>query len=54
MAKEIKFDIEARDLLKAGVDKLSNAVKVTLVLKAVTLLSKRNLVHRKLVKMVLQ
>ncbi len=30
MAKEIKFDIEARDLLKAGVDKLSNAVKVTL------------------------
>jgi chaperonin GroEL len=30
MAKEIKFDIEARDKLKAGVDKLSNAVKVTL------------------------
>ncbi|PIF05466.1 MAG: chaperonin GroEL [Draconibacterium sp.] len=30
MAKEIKFDIEARDLLKTGVDKLSNAVKVTL------------------------
>ena len=30
MAKEIKFDIEARDLLKSGVDKLSNAVKVTL------------------------
>jgi len=30
MAKEIKFDIEARDMLKAGVDKLSNAVKVTL------------------------
>ena len=30
MAKEIKFDIEARDLLKNGVDKLSNAVKVTL------------------------
>ena len=30
MAKEIKFDIEARDLLKNGVDKLANAVKVTL------------------------
>ncbi len=30
MAKEIKFDIEARDLLKNGVDQLSNAVKVTL------------------------
>lgn len=30
MAKEIKFDIEARDLLKTGVDKLANAVKVTL------------------------
>lgn len=30
MAKEIKFDIEARDLLKQGVDTLANAVKVTL------------------------
>ena len=30
MAKEIKFDIEARDLLKSGVDKLADAVKVTL------------------------
>ena len=30
MAKEIKFDIEARDLLKKGVDQLANAVKVTL------------------------
>lgn len=30
MAKEIKFDIEARDMLKKGVDKLANAVKVTL------------------------
>jgi len=30
MAKEIKFEIEARDLLKSGVDKLANAVKVTL------------------------
>ena len=30
MAKEIKFDIDARDSLKRGVDKLANAVKVTL------------------------
>ncbi|MBT5424854.1 MAG: chaperonin GroEL [Bacteroidetes bacterium] len=30
MAKEIKYDIEARDLLKKGVDELANAVKVTL------------------------
>ncbi|MCI6549454.1 MAG: chaperonin GroEL [Prevotella sp.] len=30
MAKEIKFDTEARDLLKKGVDQLANAVKVTL------------------------
>jgi len=30
MAKEIKFNIEARDLLKKGVDQLSDAVKVTL------------------------
>ena len=30
MAKEIKFNIEARDALKKGVDAISNAVKVTL------------------------
>ncbi|MDR0536997.1 MAG: chaperonin GroEL [Tannerellaceae bacterium] len=30
MAKEIKFNIEARDLLKKGVDELANAVKITL------------------------
>ena len=30
MAKEIKFNTEARDLLKEGVDALANAVKVTL------------------------
>lgn len=30
MAKEIKFDMEARDLLKKGVDELADAVKVTL------------------------
>ncbi|MBF4983878.1 chaperonin GroEL, partial [Nonlabens mediterrranea] len=30
MAKEIKFDLEARDGIKRGVDALANAVKVTL------------------------
>jgi len=30
MAKEIKFNTEARDLLRQGVDQLANAVKVTL------------------------
>ncbi len=30
MAKEIKYNLEARDLLKKGVDKLANAVKITL------------------------
>jgi len=30
MAKELKFNIEARDILKQGVDQLANAVKVTL------------------------
>ena len=30
MAKDIKFNMDARDLLKQGVDQLANAVKVTL------------------------
>ena len=30
MAKEIQYDVEARSALKSGVDKLANAVKVTL------------------------
>ncbi len=30
MAKDIKYNVEARDLLKDGVDKLANAVKITL------------------------
>ncbi len=30
MAKEIKFDIKAREELKKGVDALADAVKVTL------------------------
>ena len=31
MAKEIVFDIDARDKLKKGVDALANAVKVTFI-----------------------
>ena len=30
MAKDIKYDVDARDLMKQGVDQLANAVKVTL------------------------
>src|SRR5690625_6680285 len=30
MAKQVKYDVEARDALKRGVDTLANAVKVTL------------------------
>ena len=30
MAKEIRFDMDARDRLKSGIDQLANAVKVTL------------------------
>lgn len=30
MAKEIKYNVDARDLLKRGVDQLADAVKVTL------------------------
>ena len=29
MAKELKFDVEARESLKKGLDILANAVKVT-------------------------
>jgi chaperonin GroEL (HSP60 family) len=36
MAKLILFEKDASDKLKAGVDKLANAVKVTLDLKVVT------------------
>ena len=36
MAKEIDFNMDARDALKKGVDALANAVKVTLDLKAET------------------
>jgi len=43
MAKEIKFDTEARDLLKKGVDELANAVKVTLGPKGRNVIIEKNL-----------
>ncbi len=42
MAKDIKYNIEARDLLKNGVDKLANAVKVTLGPKGRNVVVRRN------------
>ena len=41
MAKEIKFDIDARDSLKKGVDELANAVKVTLGPKGRNVISEK-------------
>ena len=41
MAKDIKFNIDARDELKKGVDELANAVKVTLGPKGSALVSSR-------------
>ena len=40
-AKEVLFDVKAREKLARGVDKLANAVKVTLGPKG------RNVAHRK-------
>ena len=40
MAKDIKFEADARSALAAGVSKLSDAVKVTLGPKAATSLSR--------------
>ena len=49
MAKDIKFDVEARDLLKQGVDKLANAVKITLGPKGRNVvIEKKNTVLRRL------
>ena len=44
MAKEIKFNIEARELLKKGVDQLADAVKVTLGPKGRNVIIEKNLV----------
>ena len=52
MAKEIKFNIEAREELKKGVDALANAVKVTLGPKGRNVIIEKNLALPILPKMV--
>lgn len=52
MAKEILFNIEARDQLKKGVDALANAVKVTLGPKGRNVIIEKNSVLLTLLKMV--
>ena len=42
MAKEIKFNTEAREELKKGVDALANAVKVTLGPKGRNVIIEKN------------
>ena len=53
MAKDIKFDIEARDGLKRGVDALANAVKVTLGPKGRNVIIGKSFGGPMLLKMVL-
>jgi len=50
MAKQLFFDIEARNKMKKGVDILANAVKVTLGPKGRNVVSKRNSVLLRLQK----
>lgn len=42
MAKEIVYDVDARERLREGADALANAVKVTLGPKVVTWLSTKS------------
>jgi chaperonin GroEL len=53
MAKQVKYNVEARDALKRGVDILANAVKVTLGPKGRHVIIDKNSVHRLSLKMVL-
>jgi chaperonin GroEL (HSP60 family) len=46
MSKLIHYNVDARESLKRGVDKLANAVKVTLGPAVVTLCLKNLSVHR--------
>lgn len=48
MAKEIKFNEEARRNLERGVDALANAVKVTLGPKGRNVVLEKNSAHRPL------
>jgi chaperonin GroEL len=50
MAKEIKFDLEARDALKRGVDALANAVKVTLGPKGRNVVIEKKFGHPQITK----
>lgn len=45
MAKEIKFEIKAREELKKGVDALADAVKVTLGPKGRNVIIEKNSAH---------
>lgn len=45
MAKEIKYDVEARELLREGADALANAVKVTLGPKGRNVVIDKNSAH---------
>jgi chaperonin GroEL len=53
MAKLIEYSVEARTGLKSGVDKLANAVKVTLGPKGRNVIIEKNSEHQLLLKMVL-
>lgn len=46
MAKDIKYNADARDGLIAGIDKLADTVKITLGPKAETLFWTVNSAHR--------
>ena len=46
MAKDIAYALDARGSLKSGVDKLANAVKVTLGPKGRNVVIEKNSVHQ--------
>ena len=48
MAKKIIFDTDAREALLKGVNKVADAVKVTLGPKGRNVILSKNMVHRKL------
>jgi len=52
MAKQLYFDIEARNRMKRGVDILANAVKVTLGPKGRNVVIEKNSAHLPLQKTV--
>ena len=52
MAKEIKFDMDAREELRKGVDQLANAVKVTLGPRGRNVIIDKNMAHPRLPKTV--